>query len=57
MGDLGVRSAGMLASSAFLASAAATLSFQDAILARSVHGEEDPAIRSAILVPRSMPTH
>ena len=34
----------MLATSAFLASAAATLPRQDAILARSVHGEEDPAI-------------
>ena len=40
----------MLASLAFLASAAATLPLQDAILARSVHGEEDPAMRSAILV-------
>ena len=34
----------------FLASAAATLPLQDTILARSVHGEEDPAMRSAILV-------
>ena len=50
MGGLGVSSAGMLASSAFLASAAATLPLQDAILARSVHREEDPAMRSAILV-------
>ena len=50
MGGLGVRSAGMLASSAFLASAAATLPLQDAILAWSVHGEDDPAMRSAILV-------
>ena len=50
MGGLGVRSAGMLASSAFLASAVATLPLQDAILARSVHGEEDPAMRLAILV-------
>ena len=49
MGGLEVRSAGMLASSAFLASAAATLPLQDAILARSVHGEEDQAMRSAIL--------
>ena len=40
----------MLTSSAFLASAAATLPLQDAILARSVHVEEDPAMRSAILV-------
>ena len=45
-----MRSAGMLASSAFLASAAATLPLQDAILARSVHVEEDPAMKSAILV-------
>ena len=42
--------ASMLASSAFLASAAATLPLQDAILARSVHGEEDPAVTSEILV-------
>ena len=50
MGGLGVKSAGVLAPSAFLASAAATLPLQDAILSRSVHGEDDPAMRSAILV-------
>ena len=50
MGGRGVRSAGMLASSVFLASAAATLPLQDAILARSLHGEEDLAMSSAILV-------
>ena len=50
MGGLEVRSAGMLASSAFLASAAATLPLQDAIHARSFHSGEDPAMRSAILV-------
>ena len=50
MGGLGVRNAGMLASSDFLASVAAMLPLQDAILARSVHGEEDPAVRSAIPV-------
>ena len=49
-GGLGVRSVGMLASSAVLTSAAATLPLQDAILSKFVHGEEDPAVRSAILV-------
>ena len=44
----------MLASSAFLASAAATLPLQDAILSTSVHGEEDPAVESAILVWREI---
>ena len=37
----------MLASSAFLASAAATLPLQDAILSGSTQGAEDPAVSSA----------
>ena len=50
MGNLGLRSAGLPATSTFLAAAAATLPLQDAILSKSVQGEEDPAVRSAILV-------
>ena len=50
MSGLGVRSAGMLASSAFLDSTAAMLPLQGVILSKSVHGEEDPAVRSPILV-------
>ena len=50
IGGLGVRSASMLASSAFLASAAATLPLQNGILSKSVQDEEDPAMRSTILV-------
>ena len=34
----------------FLAQAGAKLPLQDAILSKSVHGEEDPAVRSALLV-------
>ena len=41
MGRLGVRSACMLAPSAFLASAAAMLSLQNAILPESLHDTED----------------
>ena len=48
MGGLGVRSAGMLASSAFLASSAAMLSLQNAIISKS--GEDDPAVKSAFIV-------
>ena len=43
-GDFGVRSACMLAPSAFLASAAATLSLQEAILSISVAGGDDTAV-------------
>ena len=49
-GDLLVRCAGMLVSSTFLVSAAAMLPRQDAILSKSVHGEEDPEVKSAIVV-------
>ena len=44
MGVLGVRSAFMLGPSAFLASAAATLSLQEAILSASVAGADDTAV-------------
>ena len=47
MGGLGVTSACMLASSAFLASAAATLPLQDAILAESVQSIEDHTVTEA----------
>ena len=47
MGGLGVRSACKLASSAFLASAAATLSLQNVILFEPIKAAEDPAISSA----------
>ena len=48
IGGLGMRSACMLAPSAFLASAAATLPLQDAILAGSVQGIEDQAVTEAM---------
>ena len=47
MESLGLRSACMLASSAFLASAAATIPLKDAILSGSTKGAEDPAVSSA----------
>ena len=47
MGGLGVRSACMLAPSAFLASAAAKLPLQYAILAGSVHIIEDHTVTEA----------
>lgn len=49
-GGLGVRSARMLAPSAFLASAASTLPLQDAILATSIHApvDEDDALATAL---------
>ena len=47
MGGLGVRNACMLASSAFLFSAAATLPLQDAILSGSTQGIEDSTVSSA----------
>ena len=50
MGGLGVRSACTLASSAFLASTAATLPLQDAILSGSTQGAEDPAVSSATTI-------
>ena len=50
MEGLGVRSAGVMATSGFLASTAATLPLQDAIFAMSVHGEEDPAVKAVMLV-------
>jgi len=46
-GGLGVRSAQMLAPSAFLASAASTLHLQQAILPPSIRALEDKAIVSA----------
>ena len=48
MGGLGMRSACMLAPSAFLASAAATLSLQNAILPESLHDTEDPTVSFAL---------
>ena len=47
MGGLGVRSACMLARSAFLASAAATLLLQEAILSSSLAGVDDKAVSIA----------
>ena len=47
MGGLGVRRACMLASSASLASAAATLPLQNAILSESIKVAEDPAVSLA----------
>ena len=44
MGGLGVRSACMLAPSAFMASAAATLPLEEAILSASVAGADDTAV-------------
>ena len=46
----GVRSVGMLASSAYLASAAATLSLQNAILANSCSTTSDPAVSEALVI-------
>ena len=46
----GVRGAGMLASSAYLASAAATLSLQNAILAKSCCTISDPAVSEALAI-------
>ena len=50
MEGLGMRSAGMLATSGYMASATATLPLHDAISSISVHGEVDTAVKSAILV-------
>ena len=47
MGDLGVRSACMQATSAFLASAVATLPLQEAILSSSLAGVDDKAVSIA----------
>ena len=47
MGGLGIRSAYMLAPSAFLASAAATLPLQEAILSASLPGVDDSAVNNA----------
>ena len=47
MGRLGVRSECMLAPSAFLALAAATLSLRNAILPESLHDTEDPTVSFA----------
>ena len=47
MGGLGVRSVCMLASSAFLVSAAATLPLQNAILYEPIKASEDPAVSLA----------
>ena len=49
-GGLGIRSAGMLASSAYLASAAATLRLQNAILANSCCLSRDPAVDEALII-------
>ena len=49
-GGLGIRSAGMLASSAYLASAAATLRLQNAILANSCCPNPDPAVGEALII-------
>ena len=45
-----MKRAGMMATSDFFASVAATLPLQDAIFSMSVHGEEDPAVEAVILV-------
>ena len=50
MGGLGVRSACKLAPSAFLASAAATLSLQEAILPESLRHTDDLAVSYALSV-------
>ena len=47
MDGLGVRSVCMLASSVFLASAAAKLSLQNAILSEPIKAAEDPAVSLA----------
>ena len=49
-GSLGIRSAGMLASSTYLASAAATLRLQNAILANSCCLNPDPAVGEALII-------
>ena len=49
-GGLGIRSAGMLASSAYLASAAATLRLQNAILVNSCCLNPDPAVGEALII-------
>ena len=49
MEGLGAMSTGMMATSGFLASTAATLPLQDAIFFMSVHGEEDSAVKAVML--------
>ena len=61
MGGLGVRSASMLAPSAFLASAAATLSLQNAILPETSRDTEDTMVAFTLtiwktLTPNAEPT-
>ena len=54
MGGLGVRSAFMLAPSAFLASAAATLSPQEAILPDQVRSTDDLAVSMSLSVWKTL---
>ena len=54
-GGLEVRSSGMLASSAYLASAAATLPLQKAILANSCSTTLDPAVSKALAIWKTLP--
>ena len=56
MGGLVVRSVFMLAPSAFLASAAATLSLQNVILPESLHDTQDPTV-SFVLASWKTLTH
>ena len=49
-GGLGIRSAGMLASSAYFASAAAMLRLQNAILANSCFRNPDSAVGEALII-------
>ena len=53
-GGLGVRSAGILASSAYLASAAATPYLQTAILANSCSTTSDPAVNEALTIWKTL---
>ena len=50
MGGLGVRSASMLASSAFPTSAAATLSLQNAILSETLRDTEDTMVAFTLAI-------
>ena len=54
MGALGVRSASMLAPSAFLASAAATLSLQNAILPETLRDTEDTMVAFTLKIWKTL---
>ena len=53
-GRLGVRSAGMLSSSAYLSSATAKLSLQNAMLANSCSTTSDPAVSEALAIWKTL---